>query len=74
MNSYDRIRLCTERDLCDRARNHLHTFVQYYEKAGVKAPHELDDALEWLENYRYKVGRLLYQYPEVGVCYEAQNP
>lgn len=68
MKSYDRIRLCTERDLCDRARNHLYTFTQYYQNGGDKIPHELDEALEWLHNYLYKVEMALRGY------HETQNP
>lgn len=61
MNSYDRIRLCTERDLVIRARSHLLTYISYAYKgeSPAKIPYELEDCDEWLYNQLFKIEREL---------------
>lgn len=61
MNSYDRIRFCTERDLIIRARSHLQAYLSYaYKgKSPAKIPYELEDCDEFLSNELYKIEREL---------------
>lgn len=62
MNSYDRIRLCTERDLIIRARSHLLAYLSYAlsdPKMKRKVPYEIEDCDEFLSNELYKIEREL---------------
>ncbi len=61
MNKYDRIRLCTERDMIIRVRSHLQTYISYAYKgeSPAKIPYELEDCDEWLYNQLFKIQREL---------------